>query len=60
MPHLTSASAFAPSRTTILNFEVPRGCKIAEVTVEILGFAVSKMGQSDLLDILVGGVGDIN
>ena len=58
MPQLTSA--FAPLRTAILNFKVPRGCIIAKILAEIPGVAVAKMGVSHLLNIWQGGVGDIN
>ena len=44
----------------ILDFEVPRCRIIAEITTEISLVAVPKMKVSYLLDILVGGVCDIN
>ena len=56
MPHLTSVA----SRTAILDFKVPRCRIITEITVEILFFAEPKMKVSDLIDIWVGGVGNID
>jgi hypothetical protein len=56
MPHLTSVA----SCTAILDFEVPR-CRIfTEITAGIPFVAVPKMKVSDLIDIWVGGVGNIN
>ena len=57
MPLLTSVA----SRAAILDFEVPRRCQIiAEIFAEILFVPVPKMKVSYLLDILVGGVGNID
>ena len=47
-------------RAPLFNFEVPRCRIIAEITAEILFVAVPKMKVSDLIDILVGGVGNID
>ncbi len=47
-------------RAPLLNFEVPRGRVITEIPAEILFAAVPKMMVSDLIDIWVGGVGNIN
>ncbi len=56
MPLLTSVA----SRAAILDFEVPRRCRIiAEIFAEILFVPVPKMKVSYLLDILVGGVCNI-
>ena len=56
MQHLTSVA----SRAAILDFEVPRCRIIAEITAEIPLVAVPKMKVSYLLDILVGGVCNID
>ena len=56
MPHLTSVA----SRAAILDFEVPRSRIITEIFAEILFVTVPKMKVSYLLDILVGGVCNIN
>ena len=56
MPHLTSVALHA----AILNFEVPRRRIIEEINAEILFVVVPKMKVSYLLDILVGGVGNID
>ena len=56
MPHLTSVASCA----AILDFEVPL-CRIfTEITAEIPFVTVPKMKVSDLIDIWVGGVGNIN
>ena len=47
-------------RATIFDFKVPRCRIIAEITSKILFVPVTKMKVSYLLDILVGGVGNIN
>jgi hypothetical protein len=44
----------------ILNFEVPCCQIIAEVTAEIIFVAVPKTKVSELIDILVGGVCNID
>ncbi len=49
MPQLNSTGA--PLGTTVLDFEVKSGRIIVEVTTEILGVAMLKMSQFDLLDI---------
>jgi hypothetical protein len=56
MQHLTSVV----SRSAILDFEVPCCRIIAEITAEILLVAVPKMKVSDLINIWVGGVGNID
>ena len=56
--HLTSA--FSPSHTTVLDFQVPSGQKIAQVTTEIDRIVMAKMGLSHLLNIQEGGVGDVD
>jgi hypothetical protein len=48
------------SRAAILNFEVPRCHIIAEVTAEIIFVAVPITMVSELIDILVGGVCNID
>jgi hypothetical protein len=48
------------SRAAILDFEVPRCQIIAEIIAEILFVVVLKMKVSYLLDILVGGVCNID
>ena len=58
MPHLTFT--FVASRAAILDFEVPRRRIIAEIFAEIIFVVVPKMKVSYLLDILVGGVGNID
>ena len=58
MPHLTFT--FVASCAAVLDFEVPRCRIIAEIFAEILFVAVPKMKVSYLLDILVGGVGNID
>ena len=47
-------------RATILDFKVPRCRIIAEITAEIIFVVVSKMKFSYLLDILWGGVCEID
>ncbi len=56
MLHLTSVA----SHTAILDFEVPRRRIIAEIIAKILFVVVPKMKVSYLLDILLGGVGNID
>jgi hypothetical protein len=46
--------------TAVLNFKVKSSQIIVKVAAEIEGVAMSKMGYSDSLDILKGGVSDIN
>ncbi len=58
MPHLLSA--FDPSRTAVVDFQVPSGQKIAEVKAEIPLVAMLKMSPLHLVDILEGGVSNIN
>ncbi len=58
MPHLTFT--FVASHAAILDFEVPRCRIITEFFAEILFVVVPKMKVSYLLDILVGGVGNID
>ncbi len=58
MPHLTFT--FVASRATVFDFEVPRRRIIAEIIAEILFVVMPKMKASYLLDILVGGVGNID
>ena len=48
------------SRAAVLNFEVPRRQIIAEIIAEILFVVVPIMKVSYLLDILAGGVGNID
>jgi hypothetical protein len=56
MPHLTSVASCA----AILNFKVPRCRIMTEIFAEILFVTVPKMKVSYLLDILVGGVCNID
>ncbi len=56
MPHLTSVA----SCTAILDFEVPLCQIFTEITTEIPFITVPKMKVSDLIDIWVGDVGNIN
>ncbi len=56
MPHLISVA----SCSAILNFEVPRGRVNTEISAEILFVVVPKMKVSDLIDIVVGGVCNID
>ncbi len=55
--HLTSA--FSPSRTAVLDFQVPSGQKNAQVTTEIDRIVMTKMGLSHPLNIQEG-VGDVD
>ena len=48
------------SRAAVLDFEVPRRRIIAEIIAEILFVVMPKMKASYLLDILVGGVSNID
>ena len=57
-PHLTFT--FVASRAAVFDFEVPRRRIIAEIIAEILFVVMPKMKASYLLDILVGGVGNID
>jgi hypothetical protein len=43
-----------------LDFEVPLGQIITEITAEILFVAVPKIGLSNLINIWLGGAGNIN
>ncbi len=48
------------TRTVVFGLKVYRGCKIAKIVTEIFDVLMGKILPLDVLDILVGGVGDIN
>jgi hypothetical protein len=49
---LQLTSTFAPLGTAVLNFKVKSNRIIAKVAVEILWVTMSKMGVSDLFNII--------